>query len=1015
MAKTKITLLVLMFTLLLLPILASNADDIGVAQPRENMWMTYQGNNHRTGFTDRFAPADNEIVWYNDSIGAVSVAGLVLWRTYLIVSSTNGKVYVIHTETGKVRHSHDLQSSSRCTPWLRGDGGTYALLGDEDGYLYKYNFVENGCTDLYLGEAIRATPIVFKNGTVDTIFTVSVEGTAYWVYFENFSLATSLTLESSVEIVGSPTINPDNIAYIAGKKGDVGKLYVVNLINATLLYIYNFSTNVYPTATPVYYEGKIYVPCNDGRIRVFNEAGELIDTVDTGSSNSINAPPAIAYDKMIVCVGSEVECIDISSESEEILWTYDTGETIYAAPIFYGNNYTIVLSSNSFVYCLDVNNDGDLVWSLRIGISGEYRSTPAAGSATIFLVDPNGGVYRVGSKSKPVIASVSRSVESPTYNETVTVNATIIENSWGVDEVYLVVWDSVTGEEVSYEMTLIDGDEYDGIWQVNVTGRPWPATVKYHVRAVSASGLESVSEEQEYQVQDPYPPIISTPTISPSSPTYMDEVVVTVSIEEPENASGVHMAWLTYSENSTGSVRYHTVGMEYAGDNVWSATIPAYPWRTNVTLYVEAQDEAGNAVNSTVVGYIIGDTFPPIIVDVSHEPEVPGVNETVIVRAFIEDNGSGISYVTLVYNYGIGDVMTNMTLERGDIYHGYWVAEIPKYVHEYDVTVRYFIRAVDRAGRVSTSVNYTYTVADTIPPTIISVSISPETPQYFDTVEVSVKVVDRESSVARVILRFYTSVNPTPASKVMTSAGGGVYKAEIPPFVYGVTVYYWIEAEDHSGNIAKSDVYSYVVADLVPPVIENVTYYPKNPTVDDKVTVKVTTHDDGSGIDHVILRYFDGKSWHEILMVEISPGVYEECIPKQKANTVIKFKVVVVDRAGNEAMYPELEDEFITYKVREIFPGWLIPVVAILVPVLILLALLAMKPELRHSLKKKFGGVVEIKVEKAEEAPTELVEEYTPPEKKAPPPSPETQPPSTEEGEEFITRRVYREEFEEEE
>ncbi|RLG64991.1 hypothetical protein DRO02_03015 [archaeon] len=1014
MTKVKIILLTLTLALLLLPILTSNANNIGTAQPRENWWMTYQGNDHRTGFTDRFAPADNEIIWCNDTIGAVSAAGLVLWRNYLIISSTNGKLYIINTENGKLRRDPILlQGPSYCTPWLKGDGSTFAVLGDDNGYLHKVNFVEGSSTFLSVGEAIRATPIVFRNDTEDIIFTVTVGGNAYWVNFSNLALITSLSLESGVEIVGSPTIGSDNIAYIAGKVGLTGRLYVVNLENATLLNTYEFDSGEYPTATPVYYEGKIYVPCGDGRIRVFNEAGEEVDVIDTGSSNSINAPPAIAYDKIIVCVGSEVKCIDISSGSEEILWSYDTGDTILAAPLFYENNCTIVVSNNSFVYCLDVNNDGNLIWSLRIGLPGNYYSTPAAGSATIFLVDPSGDIYRIGSKSKPVITSISRSIESPAYNETVAVNATIVENSWGVEQAYLVVWDSVTGDEVTYEMSLINGDEYNGIWQANITGRPWPATVRYYVKAVSASGLDSSSDEQEYSVRDPYPPIVSDPTISPSSPTYMDEVVVTVTIEEPENASGVRMAWLTYGENSTGSTRWHSIGMEYAGDNVWSATIPAYPWRTNVTLYVEAHDEAGNAANSTIIGYIVGDNFSPVIADVSHEPEVPGVNETVIVRTFVEDNGSGVSYVTLVYNYGLGNIATNMTLDRGTIYHGYWVAEIPRYVHEYGVTVNYFIKAVDRAGKISFSSNYTYTVADTIPPSILSVAISPEAPQYFDTVNVSAHVIDRESSVARVILKFYTSVNPTHVSRIMSSIGGGIYIAQIPQFSYGVTVYYWVEAEDNSGNVVTSDVYSYTVADLVPPVIVNVTYYPKNPTVDDKVTVKVTAYDDGSGIDEVMLRYYDGKSWHEMLMTEVSPGEYEEAIPKQKANTVVKFKIVVYDKAGNEATYPEVEDEFISYKVREIFPGWLVPAVAILVPVLILLALLIMKPELRQSIKEKFGGVVEIKVEKAEEAPTEIAEEH-PTEETPPPPPSETPPAPSEEEEGYITRRMYREEFEEE-
>jgi hypothetical protein len=53
-----------------------------------------------------------------------------------------------------------------------------------------------------------------------------------------------------------------------------------------------------------------------------------------------------------------------------------------------------------------------------------------------------------------------------------------------------------------------------------------------------------------------------------------------------------------------GNGTWITVNMTNVGGNVWNATIPAFPYGTNVTYVIKAEDNAGNIVTSEDLGYV---------------------------------------------------------------------------------------------------------------------------------------------------------------------------------------------------------------------------------------------------------------------------------------------------------------------------------------------------------------------------------------------------------------------------
>ncbi len=113
-----------------------------------------------------------------------------------------------------------------------------------------------------------------------------------------------------------------------------------------------------------------------------------------------------------------------------------------------------------------------------------------------------------------------------------------------------------------------------------------------------------------------------------------------------------------------------------------------------------------------------------------------------------------------------------------------------------------------------------YFVRDNQGPLFTSPIINPLAPEYGETVDVTIDVVD-STQVVSVILQY--KIGSGSWVPVSMTADGDEYSATIPDADYGVTVSYYFEAEDIYGNIAQlgSSVspYFYIVADTVDPVL----------------------------------------------------------------------------------------------------------------------------------------------------------------------------------------------------
>jgi hypothetical protein len=115
---------------------------------------------------------------------------------------------------------------------------------------------------------------------------------------------------------------------------------------------------------------------------------------------------------------------------------------------------------------------------------------------------------------------------------------------------------------------------------------------------------------------DTTPPNITNVNQLPANDSVYPENEVKVNATVTDDLSGVKQVILLYDTNSSGIwIGENMTNLE--GD-IWNATIPAFPYGTNVTYAISAEDNVGNAITTTEMGYEIQyqviPEFSPLII-----------------------------------------------------------------------------------------------------------------------------------------------------------------------------------------------------------------------------------------------------------------------------------------------------------------------------------------------------------------------------------------------------------------
>ena len=103
-----------------------------------------------------------------------------------------------------------------------------------------------------------------------------------------------------------------------------------------------------------------------------------------------------------------------------------------------------------------------------------------------------------------------------------------------------------------------------------------------------------------YFTVDTTSPNISAVSQSPLENNVLPEDEVEVNATVTDDLSGVKQVTLNYTN---GNGTWIIVDMTNLEGNIWNATIPAFPYCTNVTYAIIAEDNANNAITTGEMGY----------------------------------------------------------------------------------------------------------------------------------------------------------------------------------------------------------------------------------------------------------------------------------------------------------------------------------------------------------------------------------------------------------------------------
>ena len=212
-------------------------------------------------------------------------------------------------------------------------------------------------------------------------------------------------------------------------------------------------------------------------------------------------------------------------------------------------------------------------------------------------------------------------------------------------------------------------------------------------------------------------------------------------------------------------------------------------------------------------------------------------------------------------------------------------------------------------------------------PEIVSVLRLKEKPSYNESVMVLASVTDVGSGVKEVILNY---LQGTTSKNVTMTLKEGTYQASIQAFPFDAFVQYRVYASDKAGNSAKSSLYSYIVSDPYPPIIDIPQWSPLEPAANEQITISVIVTEpvNASDVDQVVLLYQNTTLdvWEELPMTSTQDGNWTVVLAGQ-SDTAVNFMVEATDNAGNTARE---EGEFAVAAPAGFPLAWILAAIAII-------------------------------------------------------------------------------------
>ncbi|MFC1712932.1 FlgD immunoglobulin-like domain containing protein [Candidatus Poribacteria bacterium] len=449
-----------------------------------------------------------------------------------------------------------------------------------------------------------------------------------------------------------------------------------------------------------------------------------------------------------------------------------------------------------------------------VDFSGNSRTVPSKGNTlpyNISFVD-----------AEPPVLSHTEIIDGQEAGESVVLGATVVDNV-AVDSVVLKYKVPDRAEDIEVEMTNVGS-----FYSAEIPGElVMPGIVEYSITASDGSPQSAdTTVSHSFTVVDTTPPTIEL-TFAPSEIEVHNEMSI-----QAEVTDNVAVVTVTLFYKGTQDITFRSISMNGRGKK-YSATIPQQGWPGEVKFYVYAEDSHGvpatdpaaDPQNAPRVITVLDITNPVI----EHSPLL-GVHEAgvpVTISATITDDVE-VSDVSLHYRAAGNQVfkLGSMARSGSSLYSGSIPASavvVPG--------LEYYIKAVDEASNVVTHPAFnpdtrphSFSVVDTKPPEISYNAAGLATVLITEPIIVTVEATDL-TGIKEVQIIYRAEHESALNFLAADDVGGNRFSAQIPSPLAEGRIYYYIQAEDNSGNISTSPVenpaeqpYSTFVDDPFPPL-----------------------------------------------------------------------------------------------------------------------------------------------------------------------------------------------------
>lgn len=459
----------------------------------------------------------------------------------------------------------------------------------------------------------------------------------------------------------------------------------------------------------------------------------------------------------------------------------------------------------------------------------EYYIEAIDSSSNTGIAPPNGKIqpYIISFvDTEPPVIAHTRTPDGQEAGKPVVIGATITDNL-DIREVLLKYRNVGKTDYVEVKMTRV-GSYFSVEIPASVMT---PGVIEYWITASDSSpDSDDVKVSYSFTVVDTTPPSIEI-TFVPSQVEVHKSISVEAKVTDNVKVEAVSLYYKGTADAPAAA--FSVIDMKGVG-NKYSATIPEQKQAGMVKFYIYARDSQG--VSATEPGVdpqnrprviTVLDTSKPVI---DHSP-VMGVQEAgipVTVTATVKDDVR-VAEVSLHYRT-MGQVTFKMAsmLEKNSssVYSG----SIPGS----DIVLpgmEYYIKAVDDSANITThpaanpdTLPHSFRVADTVPPDIVYDPSALEKILINEPIVVTMKTTDLAGIKESLV--FYKNEGETSFNSLtLKYIGEDKFSATIPSPLAKGNIFYYIQAEDNSGNISTSPKenpkvrpYSVFVDDPFPPL-----------------------------------------------------------------------------------------------------------------------------------------------------------------------------------------------------